>query len=137
MSEGERRLRLVDQKGLARVAEFREAARRILRNTDLTIESRETALMRLYQRAKLDSFADLLVGAIVAEVLWSIEREDLDPLRATGDRLERAHRSLRGRGYARCPECMCELSRELDWSLWGQERRAAINEFEAREGAVT
>lgn len=95
-------LRLVEPADVTRVAEYREAARRLLRS-DLTIEGRKTALMRLYARGKGERFADVIVGAIVAEVVWSIEKDDVNALRSAGDRIERAHRSLRGRGYARCP----------------------------------
>lgn len=129
-------LRLVEPADVTRVAEYREAARRLLRS-DLTIEGRKTALMRLYARGKGERFADVIVGAIVAEVVWSIEKDDVNALRSAGDRIERAHRSLRGRGYARCPECLCELSQELDWSRWQATRRGASAEYEAREGAVT
>jgi hypothetical protein len=132
----ERRLQVVDTEGLVRVAEYREAARRLLRS-DLTIEGRRTALMRLYAKAKREPSADLIVGAIVAEVVWSIEKDDVDALRSAGDRLERTHRSLRSRGYARCPECLCELLGELDWSRWRQIREGASAEYEAREGATT
>jgi hypothetical protein len=132
----ERPLRLVAQDGLAIISEYREAARRLLRS-DLTIEGRQIAVMRLYQRGKREPFADVIVGAIVAEVVWSIERDDVDALRSAGDRMERAHRSLRARGYDRCPECLCELSRELDWSRWHAARQGASAEYQAREGAVT
>lgn len=126
----------MDAASVAVVSEYREAARRLLRS-DLTIEGRQTALMRLNRRAKGEAIADLIVGAIVAEVVWSIERDDVNTLRSAGDRMERAHRSLRARGYARCPECECELSRELDWSRWHATRQGASAEYEAREGAVT
>lgn len=129
-------LRLVPSDSLERVGEFRETARRILRS-DLTIESRKTALMRLYGKAKREPWADLITAAIVAEVVWSIDRDDVIERESAGDLLTRTHRSLRGRGYDRCPECLCELSRELDWSSWRQVREAAENEFWAREGAVT
>jgi hypothetical protein len=131
----ERSLRLVAQDGLAIVAEYREAARRLLRS-DLTIEGRQIALMRLYQRGKREPLADVIVGAILAEVVWSIERDDVDILRSAGDRLERAHRSLRQRGYRLCPECLCELSSDFDWSRWRATREGATAEHEAREGAV-
>lgn len=129
-------LQLVEPADVARVAEYREAARRLLRS-DLTTEGRKTALMRLYDKGKCEPFADLIVGSIVAEVVWSIEKDDVDTLRSAGDRIERAHRSLRSRGYARCPECLCELSRELDWSQRHATRQEASAEYEAREGAVT
>jgi hypothetical protein len=129
-------LHLVAPEELSLVAEFRETARRILRS-DLTVESRKTALLRLYQRAKREPFADLIVGAIVAEVFWSIDRDDVIESQSAGEPMERAHRSLRGRGYARCPECWCELSQETDWSSWRQAREGAEAEFMAREGAVT
>jgi hypothetical protein len=132
----ERRLSLVGADGLGLVAEYREAARRLLRS-DLTIEGRQTALMRLYRRAKTEPYADLIAGAIVAEVVWSIEKDDVDGLRVAGDRLERTHRSLRSRGYARCPECHCELSSSLDWTRWRAAREGAAAEYDAREGAVT
>jgi hypothetical protein len=128
-------LHLVGPEELTLVAEFREAARRILRS-DLTIESRQTALLRLHQRAKAETFADLIIGAIVAEVVWSIERDDVGALRSAGDPWERAHRSLSSRGYSRCPECRCEISQALDWSRMRQVRESAAAEFEAREGAV-
>jgi hypothetical protein len=129
-------LRLIESDGLERVAEFREAARKILRS-DLTTESRTTALVRLYRKAKAEPWADLIVGAIVAELTWSIDRDDVIERESAGEPMERAHRSLRGRGYDRCPECRCELSRELDWSVWRQIREAAESEFWAREGAGT
>jgi hypothetical protein len=129
-------LRLVDTGGLELVGEFREAARRILRDSDLSIEARETALMKLYDRGKREPSGDMIARALVAEVVWSLEKDDVAELRSTGDRWERAHRSLRGRGYDRCPECLCELSRELDCSRWRQIRAAATAEYEAREGAV-
>jgi hypothetical protein len=129
-------LRVVDSEGLERVAEFREAARRILRS-DLTKESRTTALMRLYARAKDEPLADLIIPSVVAELAWSIDRDDVIELKSAGDLMERAHRSLRSRGYARCPECRCELSRELDWDYWRQVRTSAVDEFEARERPVT
>jgi hypothetical protein len=129
-------LQLVEPADVTRVAEYREAARRLLRS-DLTTEGRKTALMRLYARGKAERLGDLIVGAIVAEVVWSIEKDDMNTLRSAGDRMERAHRSLRARGYVRCPECLCELSRELDWSQWHAAREGASAEYAAREGAVT
>jgi hypothetical protein len=128
-------LHLVAPEELSLIGEFREAARRILRS-DLTVESRKTALLRLYHRAKREPFADLIVGAIVAEVVWSIDRADVIERQSTGDPMERAHRSLRGRGFARCPECLCELSQELDWFRWRQVRQGAAAEFTSRERAV-
>lgn len=130
-----RQLQVVSPDGLERVGEYREAARRLLRS-DLTIEGRQLAVMRLYEKGKREPFGDLIVRSIVAEVVWSIERDDVDEIRSAGDRMERAHRSLRARGYARCPECECELSRELDWLGWRSSRDAAEVEYHAREGAV-
>ena len=136
MKHAERNLRVVDPGGLVVVAEYREAARRLLRS-DLTIEGRQIALMRLSRRAKGEQDVELIVGAIVAEVIWSIERDDVDAIRSAGDRMERAHRSIRARGYDRCPECLCDLSREFDWSRWHTARQGASAEYQAREGAVT
>jgi hypothetical protein len=120
---------------LRQVHDFRDAARRLLRS-DLSHDARAQALDRLFQRAKSAPLADLTLRAIVAEVSWSIDHEDVHDLTSVGDRAEQAHRSLRARGFERCPECWCQLSTEIDWNRWRQLRQASQAELEAREGAV-
>ena len=132
----EARLRLADEEGLGRVGEFREAARRLLRDTVLTIEAREAALIRLYERGKGEPFGDFIARAIVEEILWGIERDDVDAMRTVGDRMEREHRSLRGRGYELCPECWTPLSTEIDWQHWKQLRAGASATFDAHEATT-
>jgi hypothetical protein len=116
------------------VREYRSAARRILRDDSLG-DHRASALRRLYRRAKDEAGAALIIGAIVAEIGWSIDKRCVLAESGTGERLERLHRGLRGLGYELCPECEQRLSGEVDWSRWRQLRAAAITELEAREGA--
>jgi hypothetical protein len=133
----DRRLRLADTDGLKRVGEFREAARRLLRDADLTVEARERALLRPYDKGRREPFGDFIIKAVVEEICWGIERDDVDALRTVGDRMEREHRSLRNRGYQLCPECWTPLSTEVDWRHWKQLREGASAKFDAREGAVS
>lgn len=120
-----------------RAADFRKAARRILRDSSLGQDERSTALLRLFEIARRETCAEFAAGAIVAEIGWDHDQGDVLAQRSIGDPLERTHRRLRGRGYERCPECLTVLSNEVDWVYWSELRRAAIAEAEAREGATT
>jgi hypothetical protein len=121
---------------LARVTDYRAAARRLLRDERLGGSSRRDALVRLMRRAKDEPSAVLAVGAIVAEIGWSIDRADVLDEIGYGDPLERQHRALRGVGCRSCPTCLSRLSDEADWARWRSLRESAIREAEAREGAV-
>jgi len=121
---------------LAEVTDFRRAARMILRDAGLTRSDREGALERLYERAKAEPLARFAIGAIVAEILWSIDRPDVAAQRLVGDRLERRHRALRAEGFDRCPRCLTALSAAADWSYWAALRDDAAREASAREGAA-
>lgn len=117
-----------------RVAEYRACARRILRELDG--KDRASALVRLRDRAKHEEHAGWCHRAIVEEIGWEHERAGIFEQRSYGDRLERAHRRLRARGYTACPTCESALSSELDWETWRHVREAAAVEAEAREHAV-
>jgi hypothetical protein len=119
---------------LERVAEYRSVTRRILREIDG--DERANALIRLKDHAKTEELAAWCLQAIVEEIGWEHERAAVYEQRSYGDRLERAHRRLRGQGYAACPTCESALSSEADWQHWRQLREAAIAEAEAREHAV-
>jgi hypothetical protein len=119
---------------LDRVAEYRRTTRRILRELDC--EERSSALLRLRDLAKREQLAAWCLQAIVEEIGWEHERAAVFEQRSYGDRLERAHRKLRGEGFAACPTCESALSNEADWEQWRQLREAAIAEAEAKERAV-
>jgi hypothetical protein len=119
---------------LDRVAEYRLTTRRIVRELDG--EERSSALLRLRDLAKREQLAAWCLQAIVEEIGWEHERAAVFEQRSYGDRLERAHRRLRGQGYAACPTCESALSTEADWQHWRQLREAAIVEAEAKEQAV-
>jgi hypothetical protein len=119
---------------LERVAEYRTVTRRILRELDG--EERTAALIRLKDRAKTEDLAAWCLQSIVEELGWEHERAGLYEQRSYGDRLERAHRRLRGQGYSACPTCETALSSEADWLQWRQLRESAITEAETREHAI-
>ena len=121
--------------GLARVTEFRKAARVILRDGLLDDGARAEALVRLTRRGWVDR-DESTMRAVLAELLWDIDQGDVNDRRNTGEILERRHRRLRSIGYANCPECWTPLTTEVDWARWRRLREDAIREAEAREGAV-
>jgi hypothetical protein len=117
-----------------RVTEYRATTRRILR--ELNGEERARALLRLKDLAKTEELAAWCMQAIVEEVGWEHERAAVYEQRSYGDRLERAHRRLRGQGYSACPTCESALSSEVVWENWRQLRAAATAEAEAKEHAL-
>jgi hypothetical protein len=119
---------------LERVAEYRSVTRRILRELDG--DQRANALLRLRDHAKVEELSGWCLQAIVEELGWEHERAAVFEQRSYGDRMERAHRKLRARGYSACPTCETALSSELDWSTWRQLREVAVAEAEAKEHAV-
>jgi hypothetical protein len=122
---------------LERVRQFRQAARQILRQRWIeTADDRTPALLNLVRRARQERYSDLIIRAITAEVLWSIDREDVSETRYLADPLERRHRQMRAEGFAACPRCLSPLSTALEWQAWHELREGAIRELEAREVAV-
>jgi hypothetical protein len=119
---------------LERVAGYRGTTRRILRELDG--DERAATLIRLKDLGKKEELSAWCLQAIVEEIGWEHERAAVYEQRSYGDRLERAHRRLRGQGYAACPTCESALSNEADWHLWRELREAAIAEAEAKEHAV-
>lgn len=93
-------------------------------------------MLRLRDRAKGEELAAWCLQAIVEEIGWEHERAAVFEQRSYGDRLERAHRRLRARGYTACPTCESALSSELDWTTWRQMREAAAVAVETKEQAV-
>jgi hypothetical protein len=117
-----------------RVAEYRACTRRIVRELDG--RERASALLGLRERAKEEELSCWCQRAIVEEIGWEHERAAVFEQRSYGDRLERAHRQLRARGYTACPTCESQLSSELDWTTWRQMREAAAVGVGTKEQAV-
>jgi hypothetical protein len=119
-----------------RVAEYRSAARVILRDDWLEDTARQEALIELCRRGRDEADAELILRAILAELCWSIDRPDVIAERSGYERLERRHQSLRAAGMESCQNCLRPLTNEADWRRWQQLREAAVIEAEVREGAV-
>jgi hypothetical protein len=117
-------------------SDYRRAARTILRDEMLDAAGRTEALDRLQRRARAEGDAQFTLGAILAELLWNIDRHEVNDETTIGEPFERRHRNMRNAGYRNCPECWSPLSTELDWEYWRRLRQDAIAEAEAREGAV-
>jgi hypothetical protein len=121
---------------LGRVGLYRQAFRTILRHRSLDDEERVRALLNLVRRAKRERYAEMICSALLGEVGWNLDRDEVYRRRETGDVLERRHRALRNEGRETCPTCATPLSNATDWALWAQLRAAAVAEVEAKEGAV-
>jgi len=119
---------------LDRVADYRVATRRILRELDG--DDRTSALIRLKDLAKSEELAAWCLRAVIEEIGWEHERAAVYEQRSYGDRLERAHRKLRAKGYVACPTCSSALSNEADWLAWQQLRESALAQAEAKEHAI-
>jgi hypothetical protein len=117
---------------------FRDAARRIVRNTasrKLSRKEQLVALVRLAERARRETvLPELVQGAIWAEcegLLWRREPLDVPP-----DPVESALLKLHQRGLIRCPTWQRGLPGEPEFSAWAERRRLRREELEAFEGAV-
>jgi len=121
---------------LDRISLYRAAARTLLRNDGIDHERRVAALVAMYDRAKAEPSADLVIGAMVAEVLFNIFRSDAVAVRPKADAFERAQRRVRGRGRDACPTCLSRLLTDGELAELAQLREAEISELRALEGAV-
>jgi hypothetical protein len=121
--------------GIERIGVYRAAMRQILRHQGLDTEERIRGMVNLVQHAKRERYADLIIRALLSELEWSIDRDNVEAQKTFRDEQERHHRRLRGERYERCPECCSPLSTEVDWMVWRQLRASAIAEAEAKERA--
>ncbi|MDP9235491.1 MAG: hypothetical protein M3P01_13215 [Actinomycetota bacterium] len=121
---------------MERIGTYRAAIRQILRHEGLDTEDRIRAMLVLVGHARAERYADLIVRVLLAELEWSIDRDDVEARRIYDDVMERRARSLRAEGRQICPTCETPLSSATDWSHWRALREQAIREVEAREGAV-
>jgi hypothetical protein len=119
-----------------RVGIFRSAFRQICRHPGLDGDDRVRGEMNLVRRARSEPFADLILRALLSELEWSLDRDDVISERALGDVMETAARKLRGEGRAECPTCRTPLSGPIDWNRWRVLREAGIREAQAKEGAA-
>jgi hypothetical protein len=122
--------------GMERVGIYRAAFRQILRHGGLDTEERIQALVNLAGHARSERYGDLIVRVMLAELEWSIDRDEVESARTCDDEMERAARKLRSEGRQKCPTCRAFLSMLVDWDYWRSLREAAIREAEARDGAA-
>ena len=121
--------------GMERIGVYRAAMRQVIRHEGLDTEERIRGMVNLARHARRERYADLVTRALLSELEWSIDRDNVEAQKTFGDEEERHHRRLRGEGYDRCPECRSALSTPVDWMTWRQMRQSAIAEAAAREAA--
>jgi hypothetical protein len=123
---------------LARIGQYRKAARIAVQADHAELGERYAALIDLAETARAES--DPLVRTWAERAVWEESRiflgvEDEEHDFPPQNYVRRA-RALRAEGYESCPRCLSVLATDRDLERWSAMRRAHIEELRVREQAV-
>ena len=131
-------MKTADDPVLDRVAEYRAAARTIVRAEHASVKRRCLGLLELVDSARAEP--DLTIRAWAERSIWEeakafLGMDDEEPA-LPPEGYERRQRRLRSAGYETCPNCLARLATEDDLRRWSKLRTDAAELRDAREGAV-
>jgi hypothetical protein len=125
---------------LARLASYRGTAQAI-RRTEGPLRQRLAKLIDLMQAARSEPdrwTREVAEGIVWAQSEWLLQGDEVLYRHGVRDRVERAARRLRLKGFESCPTCEQRLSDPSDWAFWSAFKRVEVARLEAleREGAA-
>lgn len=122
---------------LVEVAEYRRAARLIIRARDMDFPAQGRALVRLARRAVRRDATGWLYRAVFEECrgFLGLPTTEMKPP-PFADPVRRRLAEMVFDGLVQCPECRRPLPGETTLRTWHEDQAAYVRELQRREGAA-